>query len=155
MLCSDMPFSEVLKAAVPWRTGAEVGKKPTLRTLYAINSRLDLEATLVGLEGTSLFIEDTNRRLRPYLKGAEGEQVLDQAMHLVGKEVIRRTLYRLNPAARTAAARLLLKRAEQRRVDRRLKLLEVEVKKDGSDDAKSGLTPDEKQARIRQILGTE
>jgi hypothetical protein len=155
MLRSDMPFEEVRKATVPWRTGEDAGKQPTLRTLYAINSRLDLEAILVGIEGTATFVEHTHRRLRPYLKGTDGEKVLDQAMELIGREVIRRTLYRLNPAARTAAARLLLKRADQRRVDRRLDMLEAEFKKDAPAKTGTRLTPEETEARYRQILSIE
>ena len=156
MLRSDMPFNEVLNATIPWRTGENAGKKPTLRTLYAINSRLDLEAILMGIEGTATFVENTNRQLRPYLKGTDGEKVLDQAMELIGKEVIRRTLYRLNPAARTAAAKLLLKRADQHRVDRRLDMVEAELKKDAR-EAKSDtkFTPEETEARYKQILSIE
>ena len=150
MLRSEMPFDEVLDKAPPWGSGPDAGKQPSLRTLYNINERLELEAILVGLEGTSALVGKTTKELRPFVNG-DGEQILDRALELIGSEVIRRTLYRLNPGARTAAARLLLKRADQRRVDRRLDMLEADFKK--GTEGKSSLTGEEKEERMDRLFG--
>jgi hypothetical protein len=54
---------------------------------------------------------------------------------------------------RTAATRLLLKRADQRRVDRRLDMVEAEFKKDAPNKTDIGLTPEEREQRMKQIFG--
>ena len=107
------------------------------------------------LKESSGRLEAIKKLLKPMAKKANQEEVLDGIMMLISEEVIERTLERLNPEARTSAARLLLKRADQRRVDRRLKALEAAVKKQPEGETERPWSAAEKQERIRQILGTE
>ena len=73
-------------------------------------------------------------------------------MALIGQEVIQRTLKRLNPGARTAAAKLLLKRADQRRVDRRLDMVDA-LNKGEESEVDTSLTPEGREAAVKRILG--
>jgi hypothetical protein len=155
MLRSKLTIDEVVAKSIPWRTGDKAGEHPCWRTIYNIKSRLNLEEMLLSIEGSATIVERTRKELNALLKGTDGEKVLDRCMALIGQEVIHLTILRHNSEARNAAARLLLKRADQRRVDRRLDMLEVDLKKDAPGKTGPGLTPDEKQERIRQILGTE
>lgn len=154
MLRSDLPFDELLKNAPPWGSGKEAGKKPSLGTLHRINERLDFEAILLSLEGTSALVEGKEKKSRANVYG-KGEQILDRALELIGHEVIRRTLNRRNAGERTAAAKLLLQRADQRREDRRLAMMEAESKKKtkGKNKAVAGLTREEREERMKQIFG--
>jgi hypothetical protein len=150
---SEKTITEICAASVPWRDGEGKGHKPSPQTIGRIKARLDLDDILQEIEGTAAFVEETKYGLDALVKGTDAEKVLDRAMMLIGQEVIHRTLKRLNPMARTAAAKLLLKRADQRRVDRRLDMVEAEFKKDGpAAQPDIGLTPEEKRQRMKEIL---
>ena len=53
------------------------------------------------------------------------EQMLDAAMGAIAREVLEKTLEGQDPATQKAATRLLLKRAEQHRFDRRMTFTEA------------------------------
>jgi hypothetical protein len=149
-------LDEIEEKSIPWRSGKQEGEKPDTATLWKIQSRLRMQLMLGRLGGTCERFESYKKLLLPMAQNAHQEQLLDWIMMLICEEVVERTLERLNPEARTAATKLLLKRADQRRVDRRLDMVEAEFKKDASSVKRARkLTPNQKQERIRQILGTE
>jgi hypothetical protein len=152
LLRAEVPYHEILKTTPVWRTGENMGQRPWTRTLYGIKHRLDLEDMLMNLEGESSFLEKTKSALDAFVKGSDGEKVLDRCMALIGQEVIQRTLKRLNPGARTAAAKLLLKRADQRRVDRRLDMVDA-LNKGEESEVDTSLTPEGREAAVKRILG--
>jgi hypothetical protein len=112
-----------------------------------------LDGVISSLNMACGKLETVKDVLMPMAKAANQEYVLDRIMVLLSEEVIDRTLERLHPEARTSAARLLLKRADQRRVDRRLKMLEEERKNATPVETETGLTAEEKEHAIDQILG--
>lgn len=149
-------LEEIQEKTIPWRSGVNKGEKPETGTLWKIQQRLRLEWMVSRLNESCGKLERYKELLKPMAKTADQEHLLDWIMTLIGEEVIDYTLQRLHPEMRTAATRLLLKRADQRRVDRRLDMVEAEFKK-GAPAAKSetGLTAEEKEARYKQILGIE
>lgn len=106
----------------------------------------ELSEVLAELEARARVCEGTHNALRPLVKGTDFELLLDECLFAIGQEVLLNTLNEVSPEERTAAARLMLKRADQRRVDR---LHEEETK----NATKPTLTPEEKERRVKQILG--
>jgi hypothetical protein len=153
MLRTKMTIDEVLAESVPWSSGEDAGKKPCWRTLYNIRCRLKLEHMLLNIEWSATIVERTTEKLKALLKGTDAEKTLDVCMALIGQEVITSTMQGLSQEARNAATRLLLKRADQRRVDRRLDIVESEFKKDAPARPDLGLTPEEKEERMKEIFG--
>lgn len=157
-LRSEMVLDEVVREAVPWRdprSGKGKLHPPSHNTLKRIRLKLNLEEMLDGLQESVGVVEQSKEILKPLIKDAADEKLLDQAMALITCEVITKTLKGLNPMARDSAARLLLKRADQRRVDRKLNLLESTLKKDGAKKDDSDLTPEEREAAVKQIFGVD
>jgi len=153
LLRTPRTVDQLVIMAPPWGKGRRKGKRPSPDTLFDVRARLETQSTVDELSATAAFINNTNQALKEMVKGTNAEGVLDQVMMLLGQEVIYFTLKRLNPAARTAATRLLLKRADQRRVDRRLDLAEETLEKPGNEQAKSPFSATEKEAAVKQILG--
>jgi hypothetical protein len=122
-------------------------------TLQGIRQQLRFDRTLQEVSGTVEVIEGARMALGPLVEGTAAEEVLDVVMALIAKDVIDKTLGKMDPAARTAAARLLLKRADQRRVDRHLKILEAKTAKEKPSRRARKATVEEKVAKVNQIFG--
>jgi hypothetical protein len=154
LLCGRESLEEIQEQAIPWRSDEKKGQKPEISTLWKIQTRLRMERIVSRVNESCGKLEIYKELLMPMAKAMHQEQLLDWIMTLISEEVIDRTLERLNPEARTAAAKLLLKRADQRRVDRRLDMLEAEFKKETPPDKPgTGLAFEEKEARMKKILG--
>lgn len=82
------------------------------------------------------------------------EELLDEIMEVIAHEVRHKTLKRVDAAGRTAAARLLLKRADQRRFDRHQDFIERQAKKK-EPQPPPVLTEEQKQQRIKEIMGID
>jgi hypothetical protein len=82
------------------------------------------------------------------------EELLEEILEVLALEVRHKTLKGLDPNGRTAAARLLLKRADQRRQDHHQAFLETQAKKKEPQPAPV-LTEEQKQQRIREIMGLD
>jgi hypothetical protein len=84
-------------------------------------------------------------KLATLARDSNQEQILDAAMTLIGQEVIAKLMEGHGLAMPQAISRLLLKRADQRRFDRRMRLLELNSDL-GQWEANSATTePDENQ----------
>jgi hypothetical protein len=82
------------------------------------------------------------------------EELLDEIMDSMAQEVRHKTLKRVDPSGRTAAARLLLKRADQRRFDRHQDFIEAQARKKEPPPVPA-LTEEQKQQRIKEIIGID
>jgi len=151
LLLSDPKLSlkQVSLAAAAWRGGEWDGEQPSIGTIGNIATRIRTEEQLLEVEATAKMLEAVHAKLA----GRSDEATLDAAMELIGQEVIQKTLMKDDPKNRTAAARLMLKRADQRRFDRRMKFLEDQADKTKKVLADERLTPEEKQAKIKQVFG--
>ena len=149
----SMPLSMVREAAPKFGAKHKLkGKLPSQHTLGEIRGALRIAATQVKIEATAKLMQ----AVRGQIGGRTDDETLDAVLLLVGQEVIQQTLEGEDPKNRTAAARLLLKRKDQQLLERRIAHLEAQAAK--ADQAKvvtadTVLTPEEKQARYRQIFG--
>jgi hypothetical protein len=98
--------------------------------------------------------DEAVRKVRAKAGTRTQEELLDEILEVLALEVRHKTLKRLDPNGRTAAARLLLKRADQRRQDRHQHFLETQARKKEPQPAPI-LTEEQKQQRIREIMGLE
>jgi hypothetical protein len=71
----------------------------------------------------------TKSRLSTLAKDSNQEELLDAAMAAIGREVIEKTMEGQTQAEQRTTTRLLLKRADQHRFDRRMTFLEAEFAK--------------------------
>jgi hypothetical protein len=109
--------------------------------------------------GESLLLElesddEAVKKVRAKAGTRAQEELLDEILEVLALEVRHKTLKRLDPNGRTAAARLLLKRADQRRQDRHQHFLETQAKKKEPQPAPV-LTEEQKQQRIKEIMGLD
>ena len=98
--------------------------------------------------------DEAVKNVRAKAEARTQEELLDEIMDVLAQEVRHKTLKRQDPNGRTAAARLLLKRADQRRFDRHQSFLETQAKKKEPQPAPV-LTEEQKQQRIREIMGLD
>ncbi len=136
------------------RRGAGPGKPPSPELLSRLRRELTTDKMLFGVEESTRPLERAAARYRAGRElSQEQEKMLDEIMGMVGEEVIEKTLARLDPASRTAAARLLLKRADQRRVDRRQDFIEAQAKKKSEPPPPPPrLTEEDKQRRLKELM---
>lgn len=123
LLLSDRSLSlaDVQKEIPRHRGGRLDGKVPSTKTLSTIARRLRTESVLSQVEAVAKMMEAVRKKATPALP-AQSEATLDIVCDLVGQEVIEKTVSGIDGAGRTKAARILLKRADQKRLDERLKL---------------------------------
>ncbi len=79
-------------------------------------------------------------------------------MTLIGEQVIDATLGMESASTRTAAAWLLLRRADQRRFDQRTAIFEAQTGKDKKAEEDAPLRPmdnEERERRYRHLFGME
>jgi hypothetical protein len=116
---------EVCRRAPPWPSGKRAGRKPGEYSLARIGQRLRLEGAMQDLDATAAVKQAALvRMLQNAAPDVVHEETVNLAMQLISQEVIQKTLKRLDPASRTAAAKLLLERSDQG-LDRAKFLLEV------------------------------
>jgi hypothetical protein len=126
LLQPGLRLSDVRALAPPHRGGPWDGSKPSKRLLSEIGTRLRTEQTLLNLEATAKVMDAVHHKL----KGIADEEVLDSVISLVGQEVIQKTLSGEDPKNRTAATRLLLKRADQKLAGREMALSEKRFRRE-------------------------
>lgn len=85
------------------------------------------------------------------VKRIDEEQALDRCFARIADGEFDAQLKGMDPAV---VLRLLLKRADQRRVDRRIELVERSLKaNEPVKETKRKLTPAQRQEKVKQILG--
>lgn len=121
-LCLERSLSlvDMQRAAPSHKGGALDGKQPSLDTISKIATRLRTEQVMVEIDAAEKIMEAARQKAKA-LPPAEREQTLDAICDLIGNEVIQKTVAGLDAKNRTAAARLLLKRADQKRFDQKFK----------------------------------
>jgi hypothetical protein len=156
LLLSDITLAKAQQKTLAWATGPDIGKKPYIACLGKIRVRLRLEERIARLEGVAVTRRATRNLLRRLVKGTDQEQILDEAMTLIGEQVIDASIGMEGASTSAAAAWLLLRRADQRRFDQRTTIFEAQSRKDEKAEAKpkkQPLTDEEKEAKWRQIFG--
>ena len=125
LLDPGLPQEEVCRRTPPWPSGKRAGRKPSEAALSNIGRRVRLEATLDELEAAAAVRQAAMvKLLQEAAPDGIHEDTVNLIMQLVGQEVIQKTLSRMDPGSRTAAAGLMLKRSDQG-LDRAKFLLEV------------------------------
>jgi len=105
---------EVCRRAPPWPSGKHAGQKPGECSLARVGRRLRIEGAMQDLDATAAVKQAALvRMLQNAAPDAVHEDMVNLAMQLISQEVIQKTLNRLDPASRTAAAKLLLERSDQ------------------------------------------
>jgi hypothetical protein len=155
LFAPGVSLREAAQRVPPTPGGPQIGRPPCLANLSNIRRQLKAEEMVFHIEEEEELIEGIRAQLRTgKAMTREQERLLDETMIVIGREVMSKTLERLDPASRTAAARLLLKRADQRRVDRHQDFVEAQARKNEAPPAPAlPLTADEKRAAVKKILG--
>lgn len=148
----SLSLAQLQSLAPPWQRGKFKGRRPSLELLSNLATRYRTEAMLLNVQATAKMMEAVKHKVRRQAPD-QAEALLDLICDSIGEEVLRKTLEGVDAKGRTAAARLLLKRADQRRFDRRMRLLESKVERATRVTADRKLSPAEKEARFRQIFG--
>ena len=161
LLRSGITLAEARGKAPPWPDGPdrpEKDNRPSMACLGRIRWRLRVEEKIVRIEDAAATRRATRRLLKKLVTGTDQEQVLDEVMTLIGEQVIDATLGMESASTRTAAAWLLLRRADQRRFDQRTAIFEAQTGKDKKTEEDAPLPPmdnEERERRYRQIFGME
>lgn len=153
LLLSDITLADAQQKVLAWPTGRDIGKKPTIGCLGKIRVRLKLEEKIARIEGVAVTRRVTRKLLRRAVKGTDQEEILDYAMALIGEQVIDASLGMDSGSTQTAAAWLLLRRADQRRSDQRAARFDAQAASKEEKPEKPPLTEEEKEAKWRQIFG--
>ncbi len=160
LLLSGISVAEARLKAPPWPNGAEKDKQPSEPCLWRIRKRLLIEERVRKIESAMFTFRATQKLLNNLVNKSDQEKVLDQAMTLVGQQVIDAGLDSNGPSSKTAAAWLLLRRADQRRFDQRTAIFEAQAAKDKKAGEKAedaplpALTEEEKERKWDEIFGT-
>jgi hypothetical protein len=158
LLLSGITLAEAQTNAPPWPQGPDKDKKPSQPCLWRIQARLRTNSRMQKIESVMATFRATQRILKGLVNKTDQELVLDQAMMLIGQQVIDAGLDLNGPSSKTAAAWLLLRRADQRRFDARTAILAAErekARKKEEKPKKPPLTDAEKEAKWRQIFGMQ
>jgi hypothetical protein len=129
LLLSGDSLPGVREKTIPWRDGPDKGMKPSVPTLCKIKTRLRTEKMVRSLDEMLETMRATKTRLAALVRDSNQEELLDAAMAAIGREVLEKTLEGQIPAEQRITTRLLLKRADQHRFDRRMTFLEAEFEK--------------------------
>jgi hypothetical protein len=151
LLDPTLSLVEIVKRTPAWHGGKLVNKKPDAKTLSKIRIRLQCESFLITLEANALVSDavETEIRRRYKGKGDIQERLLDRCMTVMSEEVLEKTIKKLDPQGRTAAARLLLVRSEQKIQREKLAL---ETKKTEQALEKTGSVTKDALARAAEEL---
>lgn len=120
LLDRSLSLDDVKKVAPPHRGGRYDGQLPSTKTLGVIATRLRTDDMLLKIEASAKMMQAVRSKATKACPG-QNEEVLDAICDLVGQEVIEKTVAGVDPKNRTAAARILLKRADQKRFDQKFK----------------------------------
>jgi hypothetical protein len=156
----DLSLAAVRLLCPKWSRGPRDGSLPSIRALSEIGARLRRERMLLDVDATAKLMEavrsQVKLRRKELASGESIEETLDLVCDVVGQEVLQKTVEGADPKNRTAALRALLKRADQKILDRRVKLLEAQAaqaeKAKGVLEDKE-LSEAERAAKMRQIFG--
>jgi hypothetical protein len=155
ILLSGTSLTEVWEKAVPWPQGPEQGRRPSKMCLCRIQRRLLMEEEVRGIQATEAISRATQSLLQKMTDKTDQKKVLDQAVSLIGRQVIHASLKSRNPSAEISlAARLLLRREDQRLYAERTAKMEPAKKKDAPPPSPI-LSDEEKERRWRAIFGME
>ena len=127
LLLSGLTLAEVQEKVPPWPDGPEKGRKPSTTSLWRTQVRLRVQEKVRKIEMARVTCRATQSLLQKLVNQTDQEQVLDQALTLIGQQVIDAALDGHGPTCQTAAAWLLLRRADQRRFDRRTALFQPQA----------------------------
>jgi|GEM_PF-3226177 len=158
LLLSGITLSEAQEKVPPWPDGPEKDKKPSTTSLWRIQVRLRVKERVQKIEMAMVTFRATQTLLQKLVNKTDQEKVLDQAMTLIGQQVIDAGLDVHGPTSKTAAAWLLLRRADQRRFDQRTAIFEAQAGKareTGEDAPLPPMDNEERERRYRQIFGME
>ena len=157
LLLSGITLARAQAQALPWPDGPEKDKKPSISSLGKIRARLRIEERWSRIEEAKALMRATQTLLKGMVNKTDQEQVLDQAMTLIGQQVIDAGLDLNGPSSKTAAAWLLLRRADQRRFDQRTAIFEAQAgkgKQTGENPPLPAMSDEEKERRFSEIFGT-
>jgi hypothetical protein len=157
LLLSGISVAEACEKAVPWPEGKEKGHKPSEPCLWRIRRRLRIEERVRKIEIATATFRATQSLLQNLVNKTDQEKVLDQAVTLIAQQVIDAGLDLNGPSSKTAAAWLLLRRADQRRFDQRTAIFEAQAgkgKKAEEDAPLQAMSDEEKEQRFSEIFGT-
>lgn len=158
LLLSGITLAEAREKAPPWPDGPDQGKKPCIACLGKIRLRLGIEERVARIEESKATLRATRQLLRSLVNQTDQEQILDEAMTLIGRQVIDLGLDLNNAASNTGAAWVLLRRADQRRFDQRTAIFQAQSGKNSKTDEDPPLPPltnEERERKYRQIFGME
>jgi hypothetical protein len=156
MLLSDITLAETQQKAPAWATGPDIGKKPFIASLGKIRMRIRLEERIARLEGVAATRRATRTLLKRLVQGTDQEEMLDEAMTLIGEQAIDAGLGMGNASSRAAAAWLLLRRADQRCFDERTAIFKSQASKaeeTKENEKKPAMSDEEQGAAWPQIFG--
>jgi hypothetical protein len=157
LLLSGITLAEAREKVLPWPDGSDMDKKPSIACLGKIRVRLGIEERVSRIEKTRATMRATRNLLKSLVNKTDQEQVLDEAMPLIGQQVIDASLDLNNTSAKTASAWLLLRRGDQRRFDERTAIFKAKIgmsQKAGEDDPLPPMSDEEKEERFSEIFGT-
>jgi len=105
---------QMCRRAPPWAKGKRKGQQPKAGVIGRLAREVRMEFVAQQMEGA----EQTRaamvlRMFKDAPPDAIHEEMVNLAMQLISQEVITKTVDGLDPASRTAAARLMLKRSDQ------------------------------------------
>jgi len=157
LLLSGITLAQAQKEALPWPEGPDKDRKPSPACLWRIKARLRNEQRFLRIETAAATFRATQKLLKRLVKTTDQEQVLDQAMTLIGQQVIDAGLELDGASSNSTAAWMLLRRADQRRFDERTAIFEAQAgkgKKAEDDASLPAMSDEEKERRFSEIFGT-
>jgi len=114
LLEPGLSLRETCQRARPWSGGKRDGEKPSTEAVAKIGRRLRIDSAITELTATAkVELAAMTRLLAHVPPGTVHEETVDLAMKYISQEVIAKTMGKLDPESRTAAARLLLMRSDQ------------------------------------------
>ena len=158
LLLSGITLAEAREKVPPWADGPEKGRKPSEPCLWRIRRRLRIEQRVRKIEIATATFRATQSLLQNLVNKTDQEKVLDQAVTLIAQQVIDAGLDLDGPSSKTAAAWLLLRRADQRRFDQRTAVFEAQtgkVIKDGKNPPLPPLDNEVREQRYRHLFGED
>lgn len=113
LLQPGLSVAETAQRAPAWRGGKRDGQKPGHEAVAKIGRRLRISSALSEVAAAAKVERAALTGLLGHLPpGAAHEESVDLAMRFLAQDVISKTLDKLDPEARTAAAKVLLMRSD-------------------------------------------
>jgi hypothetical protein len=157
LLLSGITLAEARNKVEAWPIGPEKDMKPSTTSLWRIRVRLRIQERISRIEEARVTMRATQRLLKSLVNKTDQEQVLDQAMALIGQQLIDASLESDGPSSKSSAAWMMLRRADQRRFDERTAIFQAQAgknKTDGEDAPLAAMSEEEKEQRFSEIFGT-